>query len=272
MNPILPFLDGVHPADIQKHLHTKWAGRQIEYYSCTDSTNRRAREAGGQGASHGTLFIADEQTAGRGRMTRTWQAKHGDSILMSLLVRPENTLPQDATGIVFIAAVAAAAACRTEGTEVFIKWPNDLIADGKKLCGMLLEMDADIERVNFAVIGIGLNVKSFPYADDLRHATCLEKACGHKVRRARVVAAFLDEFEALYEKWLTEGIEPILSAYRQYSVTLGRRVRVIGLTETFEAQALDILPDGSLLVMTDDGKGRIVHAGDVSVRGVMDYV
>ncbi len=272
MNITSPSADSIQPAAIKKHLHTKWAGHHIEYFPCTDSTNRRARVMGGQGAPHGTLVIADEQTAGRGRMARSWQAKGGDSILMSLIVRPENLPPQDATAIVFIAAVAAAAACRREGADVCIKWPNDLIANNKKLCGMLLEMDADMQKVNFAVIGIGINVKSFPYAEDLKHATCLNEVCGRKIKRAAVVAAFLEEFESLYEKWLAEGMDAVLSVYRPYSVTLGRRVRVIGLTETFEAQALDVLADGSLLVMTDDGKGRIVHAGDVSVRGVMDYV
>lgn len=272
MSLISPPADSVQPAAIKKHLRTRWAGRRIEYFSSTDSTNRRARIMGMDGAAHGTMFIADEQTAGRGRMQRTWQSQRGDSILMSLLIRPENLRPQDATAIVLIAAVAAAAACRKEGADVSIKWPNDLICDGKKLCGMLLEMNADMQKVNFAVIGIGLNVNSFPYAEDLKHATCLRDACGHGINRAQVVAAFLEEFEALYEKWISKGIDAVLSVYREHSITLGRRVRVIGLTETFEAQAVDVLDDGSLLVMTDEGKGRIVHAGDVSVRGVMDYV
>ncbi len=266
------FIDSVQPAAIERHLRTKWAGRHIQYYSCTDSTNFRARLMGLDGAPHGTLFIADEQTAGRGRMSRSWESKSGDSILMSLLVRPENLLPQDATGIVLLTAIAMAAACRAEGADVSVKWPNDLIVNNKKLCGMLLEMNASMEKVNFAVIGIGLNVNSFPYAENLKHATCLRDACGHEIERAKVVAAFLTEFEVLYERWCAEGIEAVLPIYRQYSITLGRRVRVISLSETFEAQALDILPDGALLVCTDDGKGRIVHAGDVSVRGVMDYV
>ncbi len=264
--------NSIDGASIRALLHTEWAGKQIEYHKVIDSTNFRARALGQEGAPHGTLVIADLQTAGRGRMSRKWESKSGDSILMSLLLRPENTPPQEATGIVLLAALAMASACRKEGADVRIKWPNDLIADGKKLCGMLLEMDATAERVNFAVAGIGLNVRSFPYAEDLKHATCLDKACGHAVSRARVTAEFLSEFERLYEMWHAEGIEAILPLYREYSITLGSRVRVIGLTETFEAQAEDICADGSLLVRRDDGTVQTVHAGDVSVRGVMDYV
>ncbi len=267
-----PSRDSVCSDAIQKYLHTQWAGRHIKYHACTDSTNLRARLMGMDGAPHGTLVIADEQTAGRGRMSRSWESRPSDSILMSLLVRPENLLPHNATGLVLLAAIAVAAACRAEGADVSIKWPNDLIVNSKKLCGMLLEMNASMEKVNFAVIGIGINIKSFPYADDLKHAACLTDACGHEVERAKVVAAFLQEFEMLYAKWRTEGIEAILSIYRQYSITLGRRVRVIGSTETFEAQALDILPDGALMVRTDEGTILPIHAGDVSVRGVMDYV
>lgn len=269
---LTPPHNSIDSASIRPFLHTEWAGQNIEFHEVIDSTNFRARALGQEGAPHGTLVIADLQTAGRGRMTRKWESKSGDSILMSLLLRPENTKPQDATGIVLIAALAMCSACRKEGANVRIKWPNDLIANGKKLCGMLLEMDATAENVNFAVAGIGLNVRSFPYAEDLKHATCLNKACGHAASRPWVTAQFLSEFERLYEKWRAEGIEAILPLYREYSITLGSRVRVIGLTETFEAHAEDICADGSLLVRRDDGTMQTVHAGDVSVRGVMDYV
>lgn len=257
---------------IQKSHKTRWAGQNIEYHEIIDSTNFRAKKLGFDGAPHGTLVIADLQTAGRGRMQRSWESKSGDSILMSLLLRPKNLPPMKATGIVLIAAVAAAMACRDEGAEVFIKWPNDLITGGKKLSGMLLDMTLAGEFVDFAVVGIGINVKSFPYAEDLKHAACLDDACGREVCRARVVAAFLRHFENLYDQWEAEGISAILPVYRKYSITLGRRVRVIGLNETFEAQAMDVLTDGSLLVRLDDGRETPVHAGDVSVRGVMDYI
>lgn len=264
--------DSLSPEAIQSGLLTDWAGRHIEYHPVIDSTNFRAKKLGLDGAPHGTLVIADLQTAGRGRMQRSWEAKSGDSILMSLLLRPEKLPPTHATGLVLLAAIAAAMACRDEGADVFIKWPNDLITGGKKLSGTLLEMTLLGEYVGFAVIGIGINIKSFPYAENLQHAACLNDACEREVSRAKVVAGFLTHFERLYTLWAENGISAILPAYREYSITLGRRVRVIGLSETFEAQAVDILPDGSLLVRLDSGEELPVHAGDVSVRGVMDYV
>lgn len=264
--------DSLSPSSIQNGLSTVWAGRNIEYHPVIDSTNLRAKALGLEGAPHGTLVIADLQTAGRGRMQRSWESKPGDSILMSLLLRPEELPAMQATGIVLVAAVAAAMSCRDEGAEVFIKWPNDLITNGKKLSGMLLDMKLNGSFVDFALVGIGINVKSFPYAEDLKHASCLNDACGRQVSRTKVVAGFLTHFERLYNRWTKEGIASILPVYREYSITLGRRVRVIGINETFEAQAIDVLEDGALKVQLDDGCEIPVHAGDVSVRGVMDYV
>ena len=262
----------VTPAAIQQYLRSEQLGRLIEYHEIIDSTNFRAKKLGLENAPHGTLVIAELQTAGRGRMQRSWESKPGDSILMSLLLRPRRLPPMQATGIVLIAAVAAAIACREEGADVSIKWPNDLIVGGRKLAGMLLDMVLSGEFVEFAVVGIGINVRSFPYAENLQHAVCLNDVCGREISRAKVVAGFLTHFDRLYERWEQDGIAAILPIYREYSITLGRRVRVIGLTEAFEAQALDVLPDGSLLVRLDDGSETPVHAGDVSVRGVMDYV
>lgn len=270
-HPIHP-ADSVTPESICRLLKTHWAGQSVEYHSVIDSTNFRAKKLGFENAPHGTLVIADLQTAGRGRMQRSWESKPGDSILMSLLLRPEKLPPMQATGIVLIAAIAAAMACRDEGADVSIKWPNDLISNGKKISGMLLDMALSGEFVDFVIAGIGINIKSFPYAEDLKHASCLNDACGHEVSRAKLVAGFLTHFERLYELWINDGINAILPVYRDYSITLGRRVRVIGLNESFEAQALDVLADGSLLVRLDNGRETAVHAGDVSVRGVMDYI
>lgn len=264
--------DAVWPACIRRNLHTQWAGCHIEYHRVINSTNLRARALGMEEAPHGTLIVADEQTAGRGRMSRSWDAKPGGAVLMSLLIRPEQLAPMNATGVVLVAALAACMACRDEGADVRIKWPNDLICGGKKICGMLLDMNADMDQVHYAVIGVGINISSYPYADNLRHAACLADACGHSVERARVIAHFLRHFESLYDRWRIGGISAILPLYRECSITLGSRVRVIGLNNSFEALALDVQEDGSLLVQLDSGERTCVHAGDVSVRGVMDYV
>jgi len=271
---LVPPAGAVWPSCIRAHLHTAWAGRRIDYYDRVGSTNLAARELGALDAAqvpHGTLVVADEQTAGRGRMNRSWQSRPGDAALMSLLLRPDALPPAEATDIVLVTALAVCDACRSFGADARIKWPNDIVCGGKKLCGMLLDMSADMDLVRFAVAGVGLNIAGYPQADDLRHAGCLNDAAGKSLDRAEVVARFLEAFERFYDLWAAGGPQAILPAYETWCVTLGSRVQVIGLRETFEGTALRLTGDGALLVRRDDGAEEAVRAGDVSVRGVMGY-
>ncbi|MBR3504185.1 MAG: biotin--[Clostridia bacterium] len=261
------------PVRIGDRLATAWAGRRIDYYDTIDSTNTVARRLGRldpEIAPHGTLVVADEQTRGRGRMDRVWQSRPGEAALMSLLLRPAALAPADAVGIVLVTALAVCDACRSFGADALIKWPNDIVCGGKKICGMLLDMDADADRVRFAVVGVGLNISGYPSAEGLRHASCLNDAAGKVLDRADVIARFLAEFERRYDFWASGG--DILPDYSARCVTLGSRVKVAGLMETFEGEALRVLPDGALMVRRDGGEETPVRAGDVSVRGVMDYI
>ena len=271
---LVPPENAVWPACIRRNLTAQWAGQRIDYYDRIDSTNRAARELGQLEpdiAPHGTLVVADEQTAGRGRMNRTWQSKPGDAALMSLLLRPEALAPAEATNIVLVAALAVCDTCRGFGADARIKWPNDIVCGGRKICGMLLDMSADMDLVRFAVAGVGLNIAGSPHADDLRHAACLNEAAGKKCDRAEVIARFLETFERWYDIWAAGGAQAILPAYGERCITLGSRVQVIGLRETFEGTALRVTEDGSLIVRRE-GDGEVtVRAGDISVRGVMGY-
>lgn len=272
---LVPPDDAVWPSCIRPHLDTAWAGRRIDYYDTIDSTNRAARQLGGLDPSlapHGTLVVADEQTAGRGRMDRTWQSRPGDAALMSLLLRPESLAPGEATGIVLVTALAVCEACRSFGADALIKWPNDIVCGGRKICGMLLDADGDMDAVRFAVVGVGLNIAGYPRADDLRHASCLNEAAGKALRRGEVIARFLNEFERRYEQWAAGGARAVLPDYIARCVTVGSRVQVVGLRETFEGEALRVTEDGALVVRRDDGEEAAVRAGDVSVRGVMGYI
>ena len=272
---IAPPKDAVWPSLIRKHLNTAWAGQRIDYYDQAGSTNQIARELGEQDASlapHGTLVVADEQTAGRGRMDRTWQSRPGSAALMSLLLRPRALPPVEATNIVLIAALAVCDACHSFGADAAIKWPNDIVCGGKKLCGMLLDMSADMDLVRFAVVGVGLNIADYPHDPALTHVTCLNDAAGRPLERAEVIARFLASFERWYDLWSLNGPHAILAPYTERCVTVGSRVRVVGLKDDFEGEALRVTPDGSLVVMTDAGEETVVRAGDVSVRGVMGYV
>jgi len=272
---LVPPEGAVWPSRIRACLNARWAGQRIDYYDRIDSTNRAASALGALDpalAPHGTLVIADEQTAGRGRMNRVWQSRPGSAALFSLLLRPQALPPAEATNIVLAAALAVCDACRALGADALIKWPNDIVCGGKKVCGMLLDMSADMDLVRFAVAGIGVNVADYPRADDLRHATCLNEAAGRRVDRAEAVARILEAFERWYDAWIAGGAQAILPAYAERCVTIGSRVQVSGLRETFEGQALRLTEDGSLIVLRDGAGETAVRAGDVSVRGVMGYV
>ncbi len=267
--------NAVWPSCIRSQLKARWIARRIDYYDATGSTNRIARVLGSEDAStapHGTLVIADEQESGRGRMTRSWISKKGDAVLMSLLLRPRHTAPEEAAALVQVTALAVCEACRQLGAPALIKWPNDIVADGLKLCGILLEMNSDMDQVHYAVAGMGLNVLGSPRNAEIPHAGCLAEVCPRVPSRAEAAARILDQYEKYYDLWARGGASAIRPAYEERCVTLGRRVRVVGLNETFEGTARALTADGSLEVVTDEGKSRIVRAGDVSVRGIMGYV
>lgn len=272
---LVPPEDALWPSCIRSCLKAGNMARRIEYLDQTTSTNRVARSLGeedAQCAPHGTLVVAEEQLSGRGRMTRSWSADRGAAILMSLLLRPENTRPERAAALVQVTALAVCDACRLFGAPAMIKWPNDIVADGYKLCGMLLEMSADMDQVKYAVAGIGLNVSGSPRGEEIPHAGALYEVTSSRPSRAAVTAAILEQFEGYYDLWTQGGEEALRPCYEERCITLGRRVRVLALDEVFEGTARALAPDGSLIVVTDEGSERIVRAGDVSVRGVMGYV
>lgn len=266
--------NAVWPSSIRKALRARWIARRIDYYDTVGSTNRAARALGEEDAAapHGTLVIADEQESGRGRMTRSWIAQRGEAVLMSLLLRPQNTAPENASGLVQVMALAVCEACRVLGAPALIKWPNDIVADGMKICGMLMEISADMDQVHYAVAGIGLNVLGCPRSAEIPHAGCLADVCPRTPGRADAAARILEQFEKYYDLWARGGAAAIRPFYEERCITLGRRVRVAGLNETFEGTAHALTADGSLEVVLDSGESRVVRAGDVSVRGIMGYV
>ena len=258
---------------ISARLTTKWAGRTLYYAPETDSTNRWVKEQALSGAPHGTLCVCDYQSAGRGRMQRRWQADPGDALLMSILVRPEGLMPEKAPAIVLVGALSVCRAMEEMGVQARIKWPNDIVCGGKKLCGMLLELGIKQTSVDYAVLGIGINVKTHPVSAETMHAGSIAEALGHEVPREEVAARVLEQFEECYESWVKNGMEALLDGYCPRCVTLTGRIRAEELTGVaFEGTGVGICEDGALVMRLDDGSERIVRAGDVSVRGVMGYV
>lgn len=259
--------DGM-PGDLDK---LEGDGR-IVLLGSVDSTNRYAKTLAAQGAAGGTLVAADTQTAGRGRRGRGWISPAGEGIFMSLIVRP--TCPAErAAGLSLVTAVAVCRAIRrVTGLDARIKWPNDIVCRGKKISGMLLEMDAEAGALRSVVAGIGINVHQKAFAPEIAHtASSLDLLTGREISRAQVVLAFLDEFD---ETMALEGRdhEAFMREYCGLSATLGQRVQVVGLTGTYVGTAEAVTDSGTLMVRDEKGALREVLAADVSVRGIMGYV
>lgn len=289
------------PAAWTPLLTTRALGRAVSHYEHTlTSTNLVLKDMARQGAPHGSLCLCEKQTAGRGRMDRTWSSPEGQGVWLSVLLRPDMPA-ENAPVITFCCALAMAKAVRqATGLDAQIKWPNDLVLGGKKLCGILLEMGFDAQEVRhrltsdsdcaqspsealdgtcarggpqgfWVVAGTGLNVRHAAYPPELaRQATSIEEH-GDVPDRGAIVAAYLAALEDALDAVERDGFAGIAEEFRQSCITLGSQVNVIGTEEAFTGVAEDIDETGALLVRTE-GELRRVLAGDVSVRGVMGYV
>ncbi|MFZ5818200.1 MAG: biotin--[acetyl-CoA-carboxylase] ligase [Bacillota bacterium] len=263
--------DAVTPDEVAPGLTTRRFGRPIEYRESAGSTNEIAKQMARAGAPEGLLVIADEQTAGKGRLGRSWATPRGSALAMSLLLRPDLP-PYHAPRITLAAAVAVCEAVReVTGLPAAIKWPNDLQIAGRKFCGILTEMEAELDRVAFVVLGIGLNVhlkreELDPSFRESATSLAIEGAAG--VRRAALVQAILARLEPVYHD-LTEGrFDRVLDRWRALSATLGQPVRVLDLSgETrLEGVAEAVDEEGALLVRAGSGELHRVVSGEVSVR------
>ncbi|MBR1407283.1 MAG: biotin--[Clostridia bacterium] len=255
---------------INKGLKTVWAGQAIRWLPETDSTNRVAREWAKEGAPHGALVVCDWQKAGRGRRGRTWETPPGEAVAMSVILRPQ-AHPSEVS---LLSLAVALACCRAvedvSGLESRIKWPNDVVCGGRKVSGILLEMDADEQTVHSVVAGVGINVHQKAFPEEIaKTAGALDPLSGRVLRRADVVRAFLARLE---ESEALRASGALMDAYLARSATVGRPVRVLAPSETFTGTAEAVTPAGALLVRREDGRLCEVLAGDVSVRGLMGYV
>ena len=252
---------------------TKWVGTEICYFDVTDSTNTQAKSLGEGDAPNGTLVVAGKQESGRGRRGRSFESPAGTGIFMTLLLRPEIE-PQNASMLTLVSALAVA-----KGIEhmvdlpVQIKWPNDIVINGKKVCGILTDMSAQMEYVNYIVIGIGINVGNEEFPEEIKDvATSIYLESGKHVNRAMLIEKIWEEFEdysELYEK--TQDLSSLVKEYDSYLVNRGQKVRVLDSKEPYEGKAMGITDRGELIVDTWEAR-RLVSAGEVSVRGVYGYV
>lgn len=254
------------PAEVTPHLTTLSFGRTIEYHDEVDSTNRAAGELAQRGAPEGAVVVADAQSAGRGRMGRRWESPAGENLYFSILLAP-NVEPARVPQLALVAAVAVheglAACC--PGVEARIKWPNDILVDGRKVAGVLCEASLEADRVHRVVLGIGINVNGTSLPRQLRaSATTLRIAGGAAVSRPALLAAVLNRLEPLYLGWLKDvSLAGLLGSFERHSALTGRRVEAENRAGVVRGTARGITPTGELLVETAGGEVLRLFAGDV---------
>ena len=256
------------PEIVQYELQTKIiaASARIVYKDSVDSTNELAKKLAYNGAADGTIVIAEEQTGGKGRLERSFFSPKSKGIWFSIILRPLCT-PKDAPKFTLMAAVAVVRALEKFNLRTGIKWPNDILYDGRKLVGILTEMSAEIGHVNYIVVGIGINVnvrrEEFP-ADIREIAASLSEMNGENLNRAKIFRAILEEFDKLY---ISCNFDEVFKIWRKFNITLGEKVTVLSAEsgEIFTGTAIDIDNEGALIV-DSGGERKIVYAGDVSIR------
>lgn len=262
------------PETIESLLTTKWAGRILKFYDETDSTNVQAVREAENGAPHGTLIVADRQTAGKGRRGRCWESPADTNIYFTLILKPDFA-PDRASMLTLVMAHSVNRSVKQEtGLNCGIKWPNDIVVNGRKVCGILTEMRVEQAGIRHVVIGVGVNVGKQEFPDDLsERATCLEQECSSKVSRSSLLARIMKAFEEDYKTFIDWGnLYGLLDSYNQVLVNRNSSVRVLDPRGEYEGKALGITENGELLVETGNGEVVEVYAGEVSVRGIYGYV
>ncbi|NLJ33837.1 MAG: biotin--[acetyl-CoA-carboxylase] ligase [Firmicutes bacterium] len=261
--------DRLLPAEISWGLKTRFLGHHIHYYETMSSTNIRAKELARQGAGEGTLVVAEEQVEGRGRRGRTWHSPPGEGVLFSFILRPA-LQPTHAPQLTFMASVAVAKTLREDyNLPAGIKWPNDIFIRGRKVAGILTELSAEVDRINFVAMGIGVNVNTelASFSPFLRErVTSLRVEKGHSLARVPLLQRLLLSLEEEYTALLEGGFAPLRRRWLELNLVLGKRVRIISPERSFTGTAVNVDEYGALLVQEEGAGLRRVLAGDVSLR------
>ncbi|MFK7695729.1 biotin--[acetyl-CoA-carboxylase] ligase [Paenibacillus sp. HJGM_3] len=247
-------------------LKTRTMGRRLKLLDEVDSTQTVAHQLALEGADEGTLVVAEQQLAGRGRMGKAWHSPKGKGIWMSLVLRP--TIPMHFTPqLTLLTAVAVCRAIRKlAGVPAAIKWPNDILIEGRKVCGILLESVAEDERLRYVIAGIGIsvNLEQDDYPDELRPiATSLRLAAGREIDRIALLTLVLEEFEALYTLYHEHGFEPIRTSWEALTMSLGGQVRANTAKGTITGTALAIDEMGALIVETEAGDTIKLYSAEI---------
>jgi len=261
--------DSIDPDEVRAQLKSTRVGRRLEFLKATASTNVDAFRLAEEGAVEGTVVLADAQSGGKGRRGRVWASPAGVNLYCSIVLRPA-IMPHEAPQLTFLSAVAAARAIeQTTHLIPEIKWPNDLLVSGKKVAGLLNEMSAETDGINFVILGIGvnLNMTAAQLPVDLRHpATSLFLEAGSRVDRSRFTGTMLNELDRLYEEFLAHGFGPVREEWQRRCNASGRQVLVSDSgTDCTGGRFIGIDSDGAMLLRSDDNILHRITCGDVRV-------
>ena len=269
--------DVLSRSEVLSRLKTKWAGQQLFYLEETGSTNIDAKRYAEEGEPHGTTVIAEKQNAGRGRRGKYWESPPGSAIYMTIMLKPDFA-PDKASMLTLVMALSVAEAItEATGLQAGIKWPNDVVVNKKKVCGILTELNVGTDYIRHVVIGVGINVNNgapeeFP--EEIREtATSLRIEAGTPFSRAELLERVLERFEKNYATFVTTlDLRLLIEAYGRYLLNLNMEVNVLDPKGSYTGVARGISTTGELLVEKEDGEMKTVYAGEVSVRGLYGYI
>ena len=266
--------DILSSVEIQDYIGTKYIAREVDYFRTIDSTNTYAKSIA-KTAKEGRMIVAEEQTGGRGRLGRAWRSSEGKGIYFSLILKPELSLDK-LPKLTLLGASSVILGLARMGIDGEIKWPNDIILKGKKICGILTEMTGELNSLDYIVMGIGINVNNSreDFQDGLAEkASSIYIESGKIVDRKKLLGSILNAFEELYDEYVEEDkFARVLEIAREKSALLGREIKVVKGEDEHIARALDINSRGELVVEYPNGERENINSGEVSIRGREGYI
>lgn len=259
--------DNIRPHAIRTNLQTKRMAHQIHYYDVVESTQDKAHTLALDGAPEGTVVITEQQRKGKGRLGRAWKSPKGTGIWMSFILRPKIP-PFRAPQLTLLTAVAVVQAIQTvTGIQAEIKWPNDILINGKKVVGILTELQAEADIVQSIIVGVGINVNVKTFPDELKNkATSLYIENNKKeIERAVLIRAFFQHFEQLYKEYLEHGFKPIKLRWESYAISLGKYITARTLNGEIHGYAVGITDEGVLLIEDNDNNIHEIYSADIEI-------
>ncbi|MBV4436973.1 biotin--[acetyl-CoA-carboxylase] ligase [Clostridium tyrobutyricum] len=261
--------------EVKNIIHTKYIGQEFFYFDSIDSTNTVGKKLAEKGEPNGTIIVSEEQTMGHGRLGRNWVSPKYKGIWLSIILRP-NVDPINVSKITQIAAAAMIRTLKSLKIDAFVKWPNDIVMNDKKICGILTEMSAELNRVNYVIVGMGINAnldKTDFNKDILNKATSLKIETNSSINRKIFLGTLINEFEKLYDEFqenftVTKSIE----ICKKYSAVIGNDIKILHSGKEFYATAIDIEENGELVVQYKDGSIEKLISGEISIRGLNGYI